>query len=70
MNRNYVSSSNIRSIGFDPDSNTLEVEFHGGGLYQYDGVSQELYDEFMNSGSKGRFFHLNIKNDYSYRRIS
>ena len=38
MIRQPVSSSNIRSIGYDSESNTLEIEFHSGGVYQYFGV--------------------------------
>lgn len=38
MIRQPVSSSNIRSIGYDSKSNTLEIEFHSGGVYQYFGV--------------------------------
>ena len=35
MIRQPVSSSNIRSIGYDSMSSTLEIEFHSGGVYQY-----------------------------------
>lgn len=30
MNRTPVSSSNLKSVGYDQSSNTLEIEFHGG----------------------------------------
>ena len=35
MNRTPVNSSNVSSVGYDPTSLTLEVEFHGGAVYQY-----------------------------------
>lgn len=38
MNRNPVSSSNVKSVGYDSESSRLEVEFHHGGIYQYYGV--------------------------------
>jgi hypothetical protein len=44
VDRKPVSSSNISSIGYDPKSQTLEIEFHSGGIYQYDGVAQNLYN--------------------------
>ena len=40
MDRTPVQSSNIRSVGYDPASRTLEVEFHSSGLYQYSSVPE------------------------------
>ena len=44
MDRQSVSSSNIVSVGYDPTSETLEVEFQSGGVYQYYNVGQSTYD--------------------------
>ena len=62
MERSPVQSSNITSIGYDPDSQTMEVEFTNSGIYQYFSVPQNVYDDLMNSGSKGRYFAQYIKN--------
>lgn len=51
MLRNYVSSSRIRSVGWEDD--TLEIEFHNGAVYQYYNVSQDEYLDFINSSSLG-----------------
>ena len=64
MERVYVSSSNLRSIGYDPESLTLEVEFNSGAMYQYQGVPQPEYDALMNAGSKGTYFNANIKKQF------
>lgn len=32
MERQYVSSSNIASIGYDPDNQVLEIEFLSGAV--------------------------------------
>jgi hypothetical protein len=64
MERVSVSSSNIRSIGYDSDSMTLEVEFNSGAVYQYQGVPQSESDALMSAGSKGTHFNANIKNRY------
>ena len=69
MERAFVSSSNIRSIGYDPDSMTLEVEFNTGGVYQYPGVPQFEYDALMNAGSKGTYFNANIKSRFSSAKM-
>jgi len=65
MDRIPVSSSNIRSIGYDFQSETLEVEFHSGDIYQYFNVAKHLYRGLMNAASKGQFL-----NDYNYIRYN
>jgi len=69
MDRNHVSSSNIASIGHDEGSDTLEVEFLNGSVYQYYNVSKEMYDQLMQAGSKGQFFNTYIKNAYPFSRV-
>jgi hypothetical protein len=55
-----VASSNIDSIGFD--ENGLTVRFKSGSMYQYGDVDLAMYNEFLNSESKGKFFNTKIKN--------
>jgi len=61
MNRTPVSSSNLASVGYDPDSLTLEIAFLSSGVYQYHGVPVEVFEGLMSAGSKGTFFDQNIK---------
>jgi hypothetical protein len=44
MEREAVSSSSVASIGYDPESLTLEVEFASGDVYQYFDVPETEYD--------------------------
>lgn len=69
MQRQYVNSSDIRSIGYDMLTTTLEIEFNSGGIYQYTGVSSTTYQLLMAASSHGKFFHANIKNKYPTTRI-
>ncbi|MDE0174250.1 MAG: KTSC domain-containing protein [Defluviicoccus sp.] len=69
MQRYSVASSNIASIGYDANTETLEVEFLNGSLYQYYNVPQNMYDQLMAEGSKGRFLNAYIKNAYPYSRV-
>jgi hypothetical protein len=69
MERTPVSSSNLRSIGYDPETATLEVEFNTGAVYQYHGVPQEAFDSLMQAGSKGAYFNANIKNSYGSSKL-
>jgi len=69
MNRDNVSSSNLRSVGYEEGTFTLEIEFHGGGIYQYFEVPESVYLGLMQASSKGQYFHQNIKNSFRYKRI-
>jgi len=69
MDRQIVSSSNIVSVGYDAASETLEVEFQTGSIYQYYNVGQGTYDEFMAAPSKGKFLAYQIKNAFPYSRV-
>ena len=69
MNRQHVSSNNIRSIGYDLKSQTLEIEFHSGGIYQYFNVPKSTYDALMSASSHGSFFHRHIKDQFRWTKI-
>lgn len=66
MDRIPVTSSNIRSIGYDPQSSILEVEFTSGDVYQYLDVPEHLYHELIKAASPGQFLNINIVR-YGYR---
>lgn len=69
MNRTPVDSSNVASVGYDPDTLTLEVEFKNGSVYQYFDVPATVYQELMQASSVGTFMHANIKNRYRYMKL-
>lgn len=68
MNRQAVTSSNLRSVGYDPVTHTLEIEFHGGPVYQYSNVPESVYGGLMAAASHGSYFHEHIRDQYPYRR--
>lgn len=69
MDRIPVSSSNISQIGYEPDSQILEIEFLKGGVYQYSSVPPSVFDEFMAASSKGRYFSAYVKDRYPTTRV-
>jgi uncharacterized protein len=69
MNRMPVDSSNIASIGYDPISQTLEVEFMKGNIYQYFDVPSQVYEGFITADSKGKYLASQIKGNYRFTRI-
>lgn len=69
MDRTPVSSSTVGSIGYDADSQILEVEFLNGSVYQYLNVPREEFDQFQSAASKGSYLARNIKNRYPCTRV-
>jgi len=69
MMRQPVSSSNLRSVGYDPATRTLEIEFHSGGIYRYVGVPEAVYWGLMGAASKGSYFADFIKGIYRFVKI-
>ena len=69
MDRHQVASSNIRAIGYDTTTQTLEVEFLSGWVYQYYGVPEFLHQEVIQASSKGQFLNQYNKNAYPYSRV-
>lgn len=69
MERVSVRSSNIRSVGFDAESETLEVEFTSVSVYQYYGVPESVHKTFMTAKSHGSYFAKHIRDKYRYKRV-
>ena len=70
MDKRAVSSSTVKSIGYDSPTQTLEIEFGSGRVYQYYGVPADLHERIMQAPSKGRFFNTYIKDHYAYSRVA
>jgi len=70
MNRIPVTSSHLASVAYDQATNTLEVEFEQGGVYQYYGVPAAVHAALMVASSVGTYFAANVKKaGYSYKRV-
>jgi hypothetical protein len=67
MNRTQVFSSSIRSIGYE--NGILEIGFVDGGVYQYSGVPESIYQGLLNAPSKGKFFHAFIKDCFPTNKV-
>ena len=70
MDHQSVSSSNLSSVGYDDRTETLEVQFQNGSIFQYHGVSAETHKQLMQAGSVGGFFSSNIKNTFEHSKLS
>ena len=65
-----VSSSNLKAVGYDPSTNTLQVVFLNGGLYEYYNVPSSIHSALMVASSKGTYFDAQIKKaTYRFRKL-
>jgi hypothetical protein len=69
VERKRVNSSKIRAVGYDPKSQTLEVEFNDGKVLSYRGVSPEVHRQFMAAPSATSFFEDKIDENFPSSRI-
>lgn len=69
MNRILVNSSNISSIGYELQTNVLEVEFTSGDVYQYFDIPYHLYENFLQASSHGDFLNDHIRYNYRYQKV-
>ena len=69
MDKQLVSSTNISAVGYDDATETLEVEFLNGSVYQYYNVPAGLHEQLMQASSKGVFLNVYIKNAFPYSRV-
>jgi hypothetical protein len=69
MERQRVVSSVLESIGYSPETLMLEITFIGKKeIYQYHGVTTDLYEKLMAASSHGKFFNSNIKDNFPFSR--
>jgi len=64
-----VSSSNLRSVGYDSETMILTIEFNSGGCYHYSGVPKYVHEGLMSASSHGIYFHENIRYNYPTTRV-
>jgi hypothetical protein len=68
MRRQPVESSAISSVGYDPRSSILEVEFRSGAVYDYHGVPTKVYESLMKAPSKGSFVSRKVRDRFPFTR--
>ena len=69
MDRIDVVSKNLKSVGYESDIQTLEIEFHYPGVYQYYGVPANVFNGLLSASSKDGYYRDHIENKYRYRQL-
>jgi KTSC domain len=67
---NSFDSGAIERFAYDPVQRMLVIFFKSGGVYEYRDVSQATFRSFWGAGSKGQFFHRDIRNQFESRQLS
>ena len=69
MNWIELGSSNLSRARYDESTLTLEIEFHGGRVYQYFDVPSHIFKRLIAADSHGKFFHSQIRGYFRYARV-
>lgn len=69
MRRRPVDSSSVVSVGYDAETQVLEIEFVNGGVYQYFDVPEFVHRRLLTASSPGAFVNSTIKPNYRFREI-
>ncbi len=64
-----INSTLISRIGYDPNEETLIIQFQNGTYYQYSNMSEQMYNNMMESKSIGKYFTAYVKNSFPYKKI-
>jgi hypothetical protein len=69
MRRWPVDSSTVSSIGYEPRSMTLELEYRNGNVYRYFEVPAAIYHELLAASSIGAFVNTRIEPSFEFARV-
>jgi len=64
VQRVNVSSSALISLGYDEETQTLEIEFKNGRVFQYKGVPHSTYEWLVRAPHKGGLFNRLIRDRF------
>ncbi len=70
MERVYITSSRLFSVGYDSINQILEIEFSWGGVYQYHDVPEEVYTNLLEAKSPGKYFERYVnKAGFEFEKV-
>lgn len=67
MKMQPVKSSNVVSVGYDPATKTMAVEFNSG-TYHYHGVSADLHSRMLAAESIGGFHSKYVRGKFNHTK--
>ena len=65
-----MPSAVIKSYGYDPAQQTLEIVYHSGKAYHYLDVPENVFKEMRSTMVKGIWFNKHIKGKYAFKEVT
>ena len=69
MTRQIITSTGLKSVGYDAIAHVLEVELQSGPVQRYFDVPPLVYEGLKSAPSKTRYFNDNVAGKYESRPI-
>jgi hypothetical protein len=69
MIREPLQSSSLKSAGYDEGRMTMDIEFLNGDIYRYANVPVEIYTDFMDAESHGKFYVRYIRDSFEFQKL-
>lgn len=60
----WVDSSAISAVGYDHETQQMQIKFVQGRTYTFCGVPQHIFDGLLSAGSKGTYYDRHIRDRY------
>ncbi|MEA5595215.1 KTSC domain-containing protein [Rivularia sp. UHCC 0363] len=64
-----VASPMANAIGYDSETEVLQIEFNSGAVYQFSNIDEDTWEDLYTSEAVGRYFNQNIKGRYESQRV-
>jgi hypothetical protein len=69
VRRTRVESTAIESVGYDPATAVLEVEFTSGEVYRYFAVPPSVHHALVEADSPGHYFSEHVRDVYPTEHV-
>jgi hypothetical protein len=69
MTRQLITSTGLKSVGYDAVAHVLEVELQSGPVSRYFDVPLPVYQALISAPSKTQYFNDNVQGKYESRSI-
>lgn len=67
--KTIVASSLIAAIEYNPETQQMILYWNKGGQQAYENVPKEVYEEFVNAESVGKYYNQKIKGNAAYSNV-
>jgi hypothetical protein len=61
-------SSHVSAIKYEPENQEVFVQFNDGDEYKYSGVPENVWQEFLDHPSKGRYVNIVLARRYRFEK--